>query len=193
MELEERFRADKEHLAHANALAAKYHNVKRASVEAKKMAEEADAKRKGAEESLDAALASLMKAEDKVRSLEQEIKRVKVAAYEKGSQEAQDEMGRQLSGVCNEYYMDAWDDAIAMLNLGQTTLPPKPIKLPFPGAIPPPRPEAVLNSPPPQLSPVTVDLEEVESAEAEGPIDAAPHEALDGGSTAPGLADPNDS
>ncbi len=106
------------------------------------MAEEADAKRKEAEESLDAALASLTKAEDKVRSLEQEIERVKVAAYEKGSQEAQDEMGRQLPGVCNEYYTDAWDDAIAVLNWGQTTLPPKPIKLPFPSAIPPPRPEA---------------------------------------------------
>jgi hypothetical protein len=85
LELEERFRADKEHLAHANALVAKYHDVKRASMEAKKMAEEADAKRKEAEESLDAALDSLTKAEDKVQSLEQEIEWVKVAAYEKGS------------------------------------------------------------------------------------------------------------
>ncbi len=193
LKLEERFRADKDHLAHSNALATKYHDTKRASMEAKKLAEEADTKRKEAEESLDAALNSLTKAEDRVRALEMVIERAKVAAYEKGSQEAQDEMGRQLPGVCNEYYTDAWNDAIAVLNSGRTTLPPDPIKLPFPGAIPPPRPEAALNSPPPQLGAVTVDLKKVESAEAAGPVDAGLHEAPDGGSTASGMAGPNDS
>ena len=101
-------------------------------------------------------------------------------------------MGRQLPGVCNKYYMDAWNDAIAVLNSGRTMLLPDPIKLPFPGAIPPPRPEAVLNSPPPQLGTVPVDLEDVESAEAARPVDADLHEAPDGGSTAPGMAEPND-
>jgi hypothetical protein len=125
-----------------------------------------DAKRVEAEESLNAALDSLTKAEDKVRALELELERAKKAAYESGSKEAQDEMGRQLPRVCNEYYTDAWNDAIAVLNSGQTMLPPNPIKLPFPGATPPLHPEAVLNSPPPQLGAVMVDLEEVESAEA---------------------------
>jgi hypothetical protein len=122
-----------------------------------------------------------------------EVERAKVAAYEKGSQEAQDEMGRQLPGVCNEYYTDAWNDAIAVLNSGRTTLPPDSIKLPFPGTIPPPHPEAVLNSPPPQLGAVTVDLEKVELVETAGPVDAGLHDAPDGGSTAPGVAGPNDS
>ena len=81
-------------------------------------------------------------------------------------------MGRQLPGVCNEYYTDAWNDAIVVLKSGQTMLPPNPIKLPFPGAVPPPHPETVLNSPPPQLGTVMVDLEEVESAEAVGLVDA---------------------
>ena len=85
LELEERFRADKDHLAHANTLATKYHDAKRASVEAKKLAEEADIKRKKVEKSLDAALDSLTKAEDRVRALETEIERAKVVAYEKGS------------------------------------------------------------------------------------------------------------
>ena len=100
-------------------------------------------------------------------------------------------MGRQLPGVCNKYYTDAWNDTITVLSSGQTMLPPNPIKLPFPGATPPPHPEAVLNSPPPQLSAVMVDLEEVESAEAAGPVDAGLHDAPDGGSAAPGEASPN--
>uniref|UniRef100_A0A2N9GWI1 Uncharacterized protein n=1 Tax=Fagus sylvatica TaxID=28930 RepID=A0A2N9GWI1_FAGSY len=169
LELEDRFRANKDHLAHANVLATKVE----------------------AEESLHAALDSLTKAGDKVRALELELERAKKAAYESGSKEAQDEMGRQLPGVCNEYYMDAWNDAIAVLNSGQTMLPPNPIKLPFPGAAPPPHPETVLNSPPPQLGAVMVDLEEVESAEAVGPVDAGLQDAPDGGSTAPDEASPN--
>ena len=64
-------------------------------------------------------------------------------------------------------------------------LPPNPIKLPFPGAAPPPHPETVLNSPPTQLGTVMVDLEEVESAEAVGLVDAGLQNAPDGGSTAP--------
>ena len=143
------------------------------ATEAKILADIADAKRVEAEESLQAALDSLTKAEDKVRALELEIERVKKAAYESGSKEAQDEMGRQLPGVCNEYYTDAWNDGIAVLQSGQTMLPPDPIKLPFPSATSPPYPNTVLNSPPPQLGAVMVDLEEVESAEAAGPV-AAP-------------------
>jgi hypothetical protein len=135
--LEDWFRTGKEHLAHANVLATKYQDAKKAFVEAKKLAEEADIKRKEAEESLDAALASLTKAEDKIRALELEFERAKKAAYESGSKEAQEEMGRQLPGVCNEYYTDAWNDALAVLSSGQTMLLPNPIKLPFPGATPP--------------------------------------------------------
>ena len=155
------------------------------------MADAADAKRIEVEESLNAVLDSLTKAEDKVRALELELKRAKKAAYESGSKEAQDEIGYQLPGVCNEYYTDAWNDAIAVLNSGQTMLPPNQIKLPFPGATPPPHPEAVLNSPPSQLGAVMVDFEEVESAEAVGPVDAGIHDAPDGGSAAPGEASPN--
>jgi hypothetical protein len=117
------------------------------ATEAKKLADAADAKRVEAEESLRDALDSLTKAEDKVRALELELERAKKEAYESGSKDAQDEMGRQLPGLCNLYYTDAWNDAIAVLNSGQTMLPPKPIKLPFPGATPPPPPETVLNSP----------------------------------------------
>ena len=88
--------------------------------------------------------------------------------------------------------MDAWNDAIAVLNSGQTMLPPDPIKLPFPGATPPPHPEVVLNSSSPPLGAVMVDLE-VESTEAAGPVDAGLHNAPDGGSAAPGEAGPNNS
>jgi hypothetical protein len=188
LELEDRFRTGKDYLAHANVLASKYQDTKKASVEAKKLADEADAKRKEAKKSLDAALASLTKAEDKIRALELEFERAKKAAYESGSKDAQEEMRLQLPGVCNEFYTEAWNDAIAVLNFGQSTLPPKPLKLPFPSATPPPPPELVLNSPPPQLGVITVDLEEVNSAEAEGPADVghlpdAPALAPEGGST----------
>ena len=192
LELEDQFQANKDHLAHANVLAAKYQDAKKMATEAKRLADAADAKRVEAEESLNAALDSLTKAEDKVRALELELERAKKEAYESGSKEAQDEMGRQLPGVSNEYYMDAWNDAIVVLNSGQTMLPPDPIKLPFPGATPPPHPEAVLNSSSPPLGAVMVDLE-VESAEAAGPIDAGLHDAPDGGSAAPGEAGPNNS
>ena len=192
LELEDRFWTGKDHLAHANVLASKYQDAKKASVEAKKLADEADAKRKEAEESLDAVLASLTKAEDKIRALELEFERAKRAAYESGSKDTQEEMSLQLPGVCNEYYMDAWNDAIAVLNSGQTMLPLDPIKLPFPGAIPPPPPETVLNSLPPQLGTVMVNLEEVESAEAARPVDAGLHDAPEGESTALGDAGSND-
>uniref|UniRef100_A0A2N9FHG6 Transposase (putative) gypsy type domain-containing protein n=1 Tax=Fagus sylvatica TaxID=28930 RepID=A0A2N9FHG6_FAGSY len=192
LELEDRFRANKDHLAHANVLAAKYQDAKKMAAEAKRLANSADAKRVEAEESFNAALDSLTKAKDKVRALELELERAKKEAYESGSKEAQDEMGRQLPRVCNEYYTDAWNDAIAVLNSGQTMLPPDLIKLPFPGATPPSHPEAVLNSLSPPLGAVMVDLE-VESAEAAGPVDAGLHDAPDGGSAAPGEAGLNNS
>ena len=92
LESEDRFWTSKDHLAHANVLATKYQDAKKASVEAKKLADEADAKRKEAEESLDAALASLTKAEDKIRALELEFEQAKRAAYKSGSKDAQEEM-----------------------------------------------------------------------------------------------------
>ena len=52
------------------------------------MANAADAKRVEAEESLNAALDSLTKAEDKVQVLELELERAKKEAYECGSKEA---------------------------------------------------------------------------------------------------------
>ena len=52
----------------------------------------ADAKRKEAEESLDAALASLTKVEDKIRALELKFEQAKRAAYKSGSKDAQKEM-----------------------------------------------------------------------------------------------------
>uniref|UniRef100_A0A2N9IQQ1 Uncharacterized protein n=1 Tax=Fagus sylvatica TaxID=28930 RepID=A0A2N9IQQ1_FAGSY len=154
LELEDRFRTNKDHLAHANVLATKYHDAKKMATEGQNLSEP------------------------------------RKKAYESGSKDAQDEMGHQLPGLCNLYYTDAWDDAIAVLNYGQTMLPPKPIKLPFPGAIPPPPPETVLNSPLPQLGTVMVDLEEVESAEAVGPVDADPQDAPDVGSASPEDAGP---
>ena len=89
LESEDRFWTSKDHLAHANVLATKYQDAKKASVEAKKLA---DAKRKEAEESLDAALASLTKVEDKIRALELEFEQAKRAAYKSGSKDAQEEM-----------------------------------------------------------------------------------------------------
>uniref|UniRef100_A0A2N9FTD1 Uncharacterized protein n=1 Tax=Fagus sylvatica TaxID=28930 RepID=A0A2N9FTD1_FAGSY len=166
-------------------------DTKRMATEAKRLADAANTKRVEAEESLNATLDSLTKAEDKVRTLELELERAKKEAYESGSKEAQDEIGRQLPRVCNEYYTDTWNDAIAVLNSGQTMLPPNSIKLPFPGATPPPHPEAILNSPPPLLGAVMVDLEEVESAEVVRLVDASLHDASDGGSAAPGEAGPN--
>jgi hypothetical protein len=192
LELEDRFRTNKDHLAHANVLATKYQDAKKMATEAQSLAEVANSKRVEAEESLSEALDSLTKAEDKVRALELELERAKKEAYESGSKDAQDEMGRQLPGLCNLYYMDAWDDALAVLNSRQTTLPSQPLKLPFPGAVPPPPPEAVLNSPLPQLGDV-VDLEEVESAEAAGPAHDEPQDAPDGGSAAPDDAGPGNS
>uniref|UniRef100_A0A2N9I0U4 Uncharacterized protein n=1 Tax=Fagus sylvatica TaxID=28930 RepID=A0A2N9I0U4_FAGSY len=177
---------------HAIVLAIKYQDAKKTAAEAQSLAEAANSKRVEAEESLSEALDSLSKAEDKVRALELELERAKKEAYERGSQEAQDEMGRQLPGMCNLYYTDAWEDALAVLNSGQATLPPTPLKLPFPGAVPPPSPEAVLNSPLPQLGDV-VDLEEEESAEAAGPSHEEPQDAPDGGCAAPDDVGPSNS
>jgi hypothetical protein len=58
------------------------------------------------EESLQVALDSLTKAEDKIWAYELESEQAKRDAYETGSKEAQDEMGFQLPGVCNEFYTD---------------------------------------------------------------------------------------
>ena len=107
LELEDRFRTNKDHLAHANVLATKYQDARKMATEAKNLAEAADSKRVEAEESLRDVLESLTKAEDRVWALELELERAKKEAYESGSKEAQDEMGRQLPGVCNEYYTDA--------------------------------------------------------------------------------------
>ena len=196
MELEDRFRVDKEHLDHANVLATKYQDAMKAAIKAKKLA---DAKRAEAEESLNAVLDSFTKAEDRIQALESEFKQAKRAVYESGSKDAQEEMRLQLPRVCNEFYTDAWHDAVALLNSGQTTMTPEPPKLPFPGAPPPLPPHAVLNSPPPQLGAVMVDLEdeEVNSAETAVPVDAdhlpdAPVTALEGGSTVVGDAGLND-
>ena len=107
LELEDRFRTNKDHLVHANVLATKYHDAKKMATEAQSLAEAANSKRVEAEESLSEALDSLTKVEDKVRALELELERVKKEAYESGSKDAQDEMGRQLPGLCNLYYTDA--------------------------------------------------------------------------------------
>ncbi len=92
LELEDRFRTGKDQLTHANVLAIKYQDAKKASVKAKKLAEEANRKRKEADESLNDALASLTMAEDKIRALELDFERAKRAAYEGGSKDAQEEM-----------------------------------------------------------------------------------------------------
>jgi hypothetical protein len=164
------------------------------AVDAKKLAEEADAKRLEAEESLTAALDSLTKAEDRIRALESEFDQAKKAAYEAGSSDAQAEMGDQLPGVCNEFYSDGWKKAVSALSSGQTTLPPLPPSVPYPSARPPPPPEVVLATPLEVLvTPITelstdiVNLEDEEnSAEAAAPEDA--DQALgvhEGGSAVP--------
>jgi biopolymer transport protein ExbB/TolQ len=88
LELEDRFRANKEHLTHANSLATRYQDAKKKAAEAKKLANVADAKRVEAEESLQAALESLTKVEERIRALELEFEQAKRAAYEAGSKEA---------------------------------------------------------------------------------------------------------
>ncbi len=76
MELEDRFRANKEHLAHANSLATRYQDTKKKAIEAKKLADAANAKKVEAEESFKAALESLTKAEDKIWAYESDFKQV---------------------------------------------------------------------------------------------------------------------
>uniref|UniRef100_A0A2N9GDH8 Uncharacterized protein n=1 Tax=Fagus sylvatica TaxID=28930 RepID=A0A2N9GDH8_FAGSY len=200
LELEERFRTNKEHLAHANVLALKYQDAKKMAADAKKLTEEADAKRLEAEDSLIAALDSLTKAEDRIRALESEFDQAKKATYEAGSSDAQAEMGEQLPGVCNEFYLDGWKKSVSALSSGQTTLPPLPPSVPYPGARPPPPPEVVLATPlevpvtpMTELSTDIVNLEDEEnSAEAAVPEDAdqAPG-APDGGSVVPDEAGPD--
>ncbi len=87
MELEDCFRADKEHLAHANSLATRYQDAKKKAAEAKKLADAVDAKKVEAEESLQAALESLTKAEERIQALELEFEQAKRAAYEVGCKE----------------------------------------------------------------------------------------------------------
>lgn len=70
MELEDRFRVDKEHLTHANSLATKYQDTRKKAVEAKKLADATDRKKAEAEESFQAVLDSLTKAEDRIQALE---------------------------------------------------------------------------------------------------------------------------
>uniref|UniRef100_A0A2N9GJM3 Uncharacterized protein n=1 Tax=Fagus sylvatica TaxID=28930 RepID=A0A2N9GJM3_FAGSY len=74
-------------------------DAKKRVAEAKKLADAANAKRVEVEESLQVALDSLTKAEDKIRAYELESEQAKRDAYETGSKEAQDEMGLQLPGV----------------------------------------------------------------------------------------------
>jgi hypothetical protein len=186
LELEERFRTTKEHLAHANVLALKYQDARSAAAEAKRLAEEADSKRKEAEESLTAALDSLTKAQDRIQALESEFDQAKKASYEAGNNDAQAEMGEQLPGVCNEFFSDGWKKAVSFLSSGQTTLPPLPPSVPFPGARPPPPLEVVLATPlDVPVTPITelstdiVNLEDEESpAEAAVPEDAVPEDAV---------------
>uniref|UniRef100_A0A2N9GX66 Uncharacterized protein n=1 Tax=Fagus sylvatica TaxID=28930 RepID=A0A2N9GX66_FAGSY len=210
LELEERFRTTKEHLAHANVLALRYQDARNAAAEAKRLAEEADSKRKEAEESLTAALDSLTKAQDRIRALESEFDQAKKASYEAGNNDAQAEMGEQLPGVCNEFFSDGWKKAVSFLSSGQTTLPPLPPSVPFPGARPPPPPEVVLATPlDVPVTPITelstdiVNLEDEESP-AEGAVpedavleDAVPEDAAqapsagEGGGAAPDQAGPD--
>ena len=200
MELEEWFRTIKDHLAHANVLALKYQDAKKMAAEAKKLAEAADAKRAEAEESLNAALDSLTKAEDKIRALESEFDQAKKAAYEVSSNDTQAEMGDQFPGVCNEFYLDGWKKAVSIWTSGQTTLPPLPPLVPYPGARPPPPPEFVLAtllevlvSPILEVGTDVVNLEDVaNSAEATALDDAGRVPVVpDGGSAAPGETSPN--
>uniref|UniRef100_A0A2N9I7J5 Uncharacterized protein n=1 Tax=Fagus sylvatica TaxID=28930 RepID=A0A2N9I7J5_FAGSY len=210
LELEERFRTTKEHLAHANVLALRYQDARNAAAEAKRLAEEADSKRKEAEESLTAALDSLTKAQDRIQALESEFDQAKKASYEAGNNDAQAEMGEQLPGVCNEFFSDGWKKAVSFLSSGQTTLPPLPPSVPFPGARPPPPPEVVLATPlDVPVTPITelstdiVNLEDEESP-AEGAVpedavleDAVPEDAAqapsagEGGGAVPDEAGPD--
>ena len=200
LELEERFRTTKEHLAHANVLALKYQDAKKTTADAKRLVEEADSKKKEAEESLTAALDSLTKAEDKIRALESEFDQAKKAAYEAGSNDSQAEMGDQLPGVCNEFFSDGWKKAVSFLSSGQTTLPPLPPSVPYPGARPPPPPEVVLATPlEVPVTPITelstdiVNLEDEEnSAEDAVPEDAVQAPGVgEGGSAVPDEAGPD--
>ncbi len=170
------------------------------AADAKKMAEAADAKRVEAEESLNAALDSLTKAEDKIWALEFEFDQAKKAAYEAGSSDAQAEMGDQLLGVCNEFYSDGWKKAVSILSSGQTTLPPLQPSVPYPGAWPPPPPEVVLATPLevpvtpiPEISADIVNLEdEVNSVETAALDDAAQAPGIpDGGGAVPDEAGPS--
>jgi ATP-dependent Clp protease ATP-binding subunit ClpA len=136
LELEDRFRATKSTLAHANNLATRYQDAKKKAAEAKKLADAADAKRVEVEESLQVALESLTKAEERIRALELEFEQAKRAAYETGSKEAQDEMGLQLPGVCNEFYTDDAGPQSSLLLNSRRTLTLEPPS-PFPSARPP--------------------------------------------------------
>jgi hypothetical protein len=94
---------------------------------------------------------------------------------------------------------------VSFLSSGQTTLPPLPPSVPFPGARPPPPPEVVLATPlEVPVTPITelstdiVNLEDEEnSAEGAVPEDAVPEDAVqapgvgEGGSAVPDEAGPD--
>uniref|UniRef100_A0A2N9HHQ6 Uncharacterized protein n=1 Tax=Fagus sylvatica TaxID=28930 RepID=A0A2N9HHQ6_FAGSY len=156
LELEERFRTTKEHLAHANVLALKYQDARNAAAEAKRLAEEADSKRKEAEESLTAALDSLTKAQDRIQALESEFDQAKKASYEAGNNDAQAEMGEQLPGCLF---------LVPVLLLRPEVVLATPLDVPV--------------TPITELSTDIVNLEDEESpAEAAVPEDAVPEDAV---------------
>ena len=139
------------------------------------------------EESLQAALESLTKAEERIRALKLEFEQAKIAAYEAESKEAQDKMNLQLPRVCNEFYTDSWHAAVGISNSGLTPLTLEPPFLPFPGACPPLPPEAstdVVDLEDAQVTSVQV-AEELASA-GQPPDASAP--TFKGGNTASDLA-----
>jgi hypothetical protein len=93
-------------------------------------------------------------------------------------------MGLQLPEVCNEFYTDGWHVVVAFLNSRRTTLTLEQPSLPFPGARPPPPPEAGTN---------VVDLKNAEVTSvpaAQEPIGASQPQdvsapTIEGGSAAP--------
>ncbi len=129
--MEDRFRANIGHLSHANTLATWYQDAKKKAVEAKKLADATDAKRVEVEESFKAALESLTKAEYKLRAYESESDQAKRAAYEAGSKKAQEKMGCQLPGVCNEFYVEGWRAAVGFSSSRLTPLTLDPPSLSY--------------------------------------------------------------
>lgn len=147
LKLEDRFRAKIGHLSHANTLATWYQDAKKKAAEAKNLVDATDVKRVEVEESLKAALESLTKVEYKLRAYDSEFDQAKRAAYEAGSKEAQEKMGCQLPGVCNEFYVEGWRAAVGFSSSGLMPLTPNPPSLSYP---------------PPTTGADVVDLEDTE-------------------------------